>query len=163
MARVKIIDKDLGWTSVKQNLRLLNNSFVKIGIVQSSLGRQRPSKGRPVHSAKELSTFPKDHEFGNRLEKIPERSWLRSTFDEKKSEMNSFIEKEWTNFVGISPKSSLDKVGKKFSRFVKNKIRDIKFPPNTPDTIAIKGFDDPLIDTKNFMRAIDHEVVLRRG
>lgn len=36
-------------------------------------------------------------------------------------------------------------------------IRDWTTPPNSPDTIAKKGFNKPLIDTSHMLNSVDYD------
>lgn len=88
--------------------------------------------------------------------KIPERSFLRSTFD---NENDRIIEQtERAIYQVISGKMSVDDMldlyGEQFATAIKKTIRDIKNPPNHPFTIDNKGSSNPLIDTGGLLESI---------
>lgn len=88
--------------------------------------------------------------------KIPERSFLRSTHDEKADEIlkrtneliNQVIEGK------LSPNDLLDNCGKDFVSAIKDKIRNIKSPDNSWSTKETKGSSNPLIDTGGLLESI---------
>ena len=91
---------------------------------------------------------------------IPERSFIRSTFDEK--------EQEWYKYSlillskvlsGQSTAEELcEKMGNVIQKDIQKKIRDIKTPPNAPSTIARKGSNNPLIDTGRLRQSVTYKV-----
>lgn len=92
---------------------------------------------------------------------IPERSFLRSTFDEKN--------KEWQNFAtgmirqvlngSMSVDTMFDRLGQRMVADVQQKIRDITTPPNAAITRENKGSSNPLIDTGRMRQGITYKVV----
>lgn len=92
---------------------------------------------------------------------IPERSFLRSTFDEK--------EKEWFQYSLMLLKQLMsgkttaremcEKLGARMQKDIQRKMREIKTPPNSPSTIAKKGSNNPLIDTGRLRQSVVYKVV----
>ena len=92
---------------------------------------------------------------------IPERSFLRSTFDEK--------EKEWFQYslmllkqlmIGkTTAREMCEKLGARMQKDIQRKMREIKTPPNSPSTIAKKGSNNPLIDTGRLRQSVVYKVV----
>lgn len=92
--------------------------------------------------------------------KIPERSWLRSGFDENIDKIADKIERLLPDVLEgqVNPKLFMDAVGMEFAGLIQKKMRDLRKPPNSQMTIERKGSDNPLIDTGRLVGAIRHEV-----
>jgi hypothetical protein len=136
------------------------NPSVKIGVLDDKKlhkkeGAQgsRPSTVLLVAATNEFGTNKagKNHNIV-----IPERSFLRSTFD------SNF--KKWLKIFGqklnrvIDGHSSIDQllnfIGLTIEKDVKNKIRELKKPPNKPSTINKKKSSNPLVDTGQLVQSI---------
>lgn len=92
--------------------------------------------------------------------KIPERSWLRSGFDENIDKIADKIERLLPDVLEgqVNPKLFMDAIGMEFAGLIQKKMRDLKNPPNSSMTVERKGSDNPLIDTGRLVGAIRHEV-----
>jgi len=181
----KVTDVDKGWEAIKKMIASLaqGKSYVKIGILGA-----KAATVDPAHSgagAKEPLTnvaLAVYHEFGTAT--IPERSFVRSTFDAKKEQYVALLRKLLPAvYEGkTTPKAVLEIAGYKAEWDMKNAI--VKGPgippPLAPATIkakmrqgawntkgraakAAKGQAQdpprPLVDTGHLWRAIDHVVV----
>lgn len=92
---------------------------------------------------------------------IPERSFIRSTFDEK---LNSWIDKTANWLVDIvmgdmQAKTMLERLGAIIVKDIQSKIRSIQEPANSPATIERKGSSSPLEDTGHLIQSITYKVV----
>lgn len=98
------------------------------------------------------------NEFGT--SRIPERSFLRSTFDEGLRVYKDTSKKAAVFAIrtGASFDKALAILGLKVSSDVKETIRSRIDPANAPSTIAKKGSSTPLIDTGQLLNSIDFEV-----
>lgn len=94
---------------------------------------------------------------------IPERSFLRSTFDEEKANINQFVQKMLVQvFAGkLTGEQMLNRLGLYLQSKVQAKIRSIKSPPKSGTTIAVEGSgkSNPLIDTGRLLQSITYQVV----
>lgn len=92
--------------------------------------------------------------------KIPERSYIRSSFDENKNKLIYKAEDLLVDVVNlkISPTAFFDALGKESVAIIQNYMKDLKRPPNHPVTIAQKGSSNPLIDTGRLIGSIDYKV-----
>lgn len=92
--------------------------------------------------------------------KIPERSWLRSGYDENIDKIADKIERLLPDVLEgqINPKLFMDAIGMEFAGLIQKKMRDLRTPPNSQMTIERKGSDNPLIDTGRLVGAIRHEI-----
>ena len=98
------------------------------------------------------------NEFGTTT--IPERSFMRTTLDEK----GTLIEETFQKLIAraLAGKSNLygalDTLGLFVSGLIQKKITDIREPPNCPATIKRKGSSNPLIDTGAMRQAVSWKV-----
>jgi hypothetical protein len=101
------------------------------------------------------------HEFGAPSVGIPERSFIRSTFDEKEGEMAETIEVALIKFVmgDIDYEATMDFLGSYLVGLVQQTIADMTSPPNKPATIKYKGSSGVLVDTGQLVGSISYEVV----
>lgn len=89
---------------------------------------------------------------------IPARPALRNTVAEKAA--------RWAQVLGVTLKANggdMDKalrmVGEAAVADIKRTIGTFTDPPNAPSTIAKKGHDQPLRDTKNYLNSIAYDIV----
>lgn len=147
---VKIIrDKD-NTERVLNNIAFFNKTSVKAGITQR-VGQIVNDK-----SDTKLVVYAHQNEFGIG---VPERSFLRSTFDENQKEwFNAFVLAfQVTNTVSQN-NSLLFEIGKKMEKDIKIKIKSNIPPRNAPATLAQKEGTNTLIDTGLMLNNIDYEV-----
>lgn len=91
---------------------------------------------------------------------IPQRSFLRSTMDEKREHFGDMLAK----FVGEvldgkkSPRQALDSLGQEAVKQVRRKITQLDNPPNAPSTARQKGSSNPLVDDGQLKNSIIHRV-----
>ena len=98
------------------------------------------------------------HEFGSGS--IPERSFLRSTFDEQQKKYIKMASKLFKKAVDgkITAEQIADLIGLEAAADVVDKINAIQTPPNSDATILRKGSSNPLVDTGHLKQSIRHEV-----
>lgn len=91
---------------------------------------------------------------------IPARPALRNTVAEKAA--------RWAQVLGVALKANggdfdkaLRMVGEAAVADIKRTIGTFSDPPNAPSTIAKKGHDQPLRDTKNYLNSIAYDIVDR--
>lgn len=96
---------------------------------------------------------------------IPERSFIRSTFDEKNDEWMDFLEKQIEKLceLEIDAQTVFKRLGARIAGDIQDKIRDIRTPPNAPLTIENKGSDNPLIDTGGLRMHVTWKLVRDDG
>lgn len=92
---------------------------------------------------------------------IPERSFLRSTFDEKNREWQDFARSMVSDVLygRMSVDEFYNRWGAVVVGDVQQKITSIRNPANAPLTIANKGSSNPLIDTGEMRQGITYKVV----
>lgn len=107
------------------------------------------------------------HEFGVTIQKesgsivIPERSFLRTTFDEKQTEWTQFAKRQLKNVLdfNIDARTLYERLGARMVGDIQEKITDLEAPPNASSTIQKKGSSNPLIDSGDLRRRITYKVV----
>lgn len=114
----------------------------------------------------DLVIYAASNEFGT--DTIPERSFLRSTFDEQKKEIRQKVDRAKVDILlgKVTRDRFLTRTGLWFERLVKEKIERSKdwAVPNAPSTIAQKTTssgvgDQPLVDTGRMRQSITHKIV----
>jgi hypothetical protein len=136
-----------------RNLAQMKGVSIKGGITKR-VGQYQSRKGK-----EKVVNYAFFNEFGTK--NIPERSFLRTTFDDK--------EKSWFNTISnraesiITENSGASKVTQELGRIMKEAIRGKITsrvpPPNSKATLKQKEGDITLIDTGLMYRVIDFEVV----
>lgn len=94
---------------------------------------------------------------------IPERSFIRSTFDENVDDWVEYLVDQVINLgmgkSGITARKIMESLGNRIQRSIVQKIRSIESPANSPVTIARKGSNSPLEDTGHLIDAVRYKVV----
>lgn len=148
---VKIIDR--GWNRLQEELRKADGARTKVGL---------PAEGDvaegPAATMSELATVGAVHEFGAPNKNIPERSWLRTAYDENKTRLDAVKKREYNSIVDgrQTAKQAIGRVGEWFAARVKAKIRRGPFAPLQAATIARKKSKKPLIDTGQMIQSVTH-------
>lgn len=152
MARINVRFTDTNNISrLKDVLKELKNYSVEVGIFGSD----------------EYVMVASVHEFGATIQSgkgsfsIPERSFLRTTFDEKNEEWVSFFKNQLKHVLALQMdvQTLFNRLGARMVGDVQEKITDLDAPPNAPSTIAKKGSSNPLIDTGGLRMRITYRVV----
>lgn len=156
---VKIIDH--GWDAISKTWVLSQKGiFAKIGVQgDKAESVKRLVEGRKAGAPKTLIEVAAYHEFGGGGDKRrpPERSYLRSTFDENQNDYRGKMDEIGGQSVedlakgGYKPgyfKGRLRMLGENYRTDILKKINAMIPPPLAPSTVARKkGEATPLIDT----------------
>lgn len=92
---------------------------------------------------------------------IPERSFIRSTFDEREPTWNEYA----VSLIGkiirrtMTAEELLERLGTRMSTDIKKTMQELDTPPNAPLTVANKGVDNPLIGTGKLRQSVTWKVV----
>lgn len=149
-----IVDRDMGYRDVMQRLLGTEDSDVLVGILAED--------GATIEEGESLNLagIAAVNEFGSEDGHTPERSYLRSTVDEKRTDYGARLQKIVESHV--DGKEHLDdglaKLGAVAVRDVQTKIRTLRTPPNAESTVEAKGSSNPLIDTGRLRQSIHFEV-----
>lgn len=96
------------------------------------------------------------NEFGNPAHNQPPRPFFRNAIAEHEEEW-----KEKTALLierGDDIREIFSMLGETIVGDIRQSIITLDSPPLSPVTIARKGFDNPLIDTKNMLDSVSYEV-----
>lgn len=155
-----IIDKDKGFAELFVRVKALaSKPYFTVGVF---------SDEKHEDSDISVAEIALIHEFGT--ETLPERSYLRSTFDEKRDMLNREAEKLLPSviFGGMTTGDMLSKIGEKLLEAVKHKITvDGIKPSDSPATLAAKESkgrgDVTLVDSQQMLDALTCIVVTNGG
>lgn len=147
---MKIKDTDKGFRDIKKALLSLRKKEIKVGI--------HADGGKNEKTGTLIVNYALANEYGT--SKIPERSFMRSTYDEKQQEWNKTLDKIVNSViegdVDIAKKISL--VGEQVVNDIKEKI-DSNIPPVLSEaTIKRKGSSRTLIDTGIMRASITYKI-----
>lgn len=136
----KVFDNDKGWKRIVAAANAAaGRRYVKVGVLGTKADEKEGDEGGPLTVA-EIAAV---HEFGTEDGRIPERSFLRSTFDEHKDELERMAVDLLPQVVlfGLHPDKALGILGLKLSSEVKKKITSGAGipPPNAPATLMAKA------------------------
>ena len=128
MSKVKLVDRDLGFSKLFANAKAVKNSKVRVGVFDS--GEADPDGGLTVA---ELALI---HEYGTDDGHIPARSFVRSTFDAKRAELAAMGEKLIVRVIEGKVKidAALNALGAKLADDIKRAVTTGAGipPPNAP-------------------------------
>ncbi|CDZ74864.1 hypothetical protein ING2D1G_0705 [Peptoniphilus sp. ING2-D1G] len=163
--------KDVDRTDeVLKRLQELESMSVKVGILSSSSGEMLMIAnvhefGCDIPVTNKMRVFFL-HNFGTWIKKdvikIPERSFIRSSFDDKKDSVEETGENLITQVVEgqLGARNFYEMLGQTCVQVIKEFITAGISPANTNLTIQNKnGKSTPLIDSGRLINAIDYEIV----
>jgi hypothetical protein len=141
-----VVVKDLGWNGIKARLMGLHNSYTKVGLQEGSRDLQ----------GGDLVMVGAANEFGT--QSIPERSFMRSSFEENRPEILAITAAETKAVIEgrKQPIDSLRQMGEYMQGKIVKKIYSHPPPPNSPKTIEAKGSSGTLVDTGHMAQSIRH-------
>ena len=160
MSRVE--DKDLGLNRIIRTLNKdLDGVVVKVGVQAKDKAIRRGKGGSIRNTNQPLAVIAAIHEFG--LGDMPQRSFLRSAYDENLPMIDKMIQRVANGAVfGLGTNAALNQLGNVVQGMVQRKIVDGPFVPNSPATIKRKKSSRPLIDTGHLRQSIRY-VIERKG
>lgn len=160
MSRVE--DKDLGLNRIIRTLNKdLDGVVVKVGVQAKDKAVRRGKSGSIRNTDQPLAVIAAIHEFG--LGDMPQRSFLRSAYDENLPMIDKMIQRVANGAVfGLGTNAALNQLGNVVQGMVQRKIVDGPFVPNSPATIKRKKSSKPLIDTGHLRQSIRY-VIERKG
>ena len=145
----KTKDIDKGFKAFRAELQRTKNATVEIGIHEDK-----------YNNGLSVAEYAAYNEFGTI--DIPERSFMRSTFDESHQKINADMAKYYQQVkdgkIGVHRALSL--IGMKHAQDIQNKIGSNIQPANSEATIARKKSSKTLIDTGIMRQSIRYLVKL---
>lgn len=160
MSRVE--DKDLGLNRIIRTLNKdLDGVVVKVGVQAKDKAVRRGKGGSIRNTDQPLAVIAAIHEFG--LGDMPQRSFLRSAYDENLPMIDKMIQRVANGAVfGLGTNAALNQLGNVVQGMVQRKIVNGPFVPNSAATIKRKKSSKPLIDTGHLRQSIRY-VIERKG
>jgi len=151
--KVRVVDR--GWRKIADNMKRTPQVKAKVGIQ----GPEAETDRGGITNAGLASI----HEFGSPARGIPERSFMRSTFDDKQKNYQKELDRiAGSALDGAELEGEMLLLGEQYRADVIDKIRSGIPPPLSEITIARKGGEaTPLIDTGQLLGSIS--VVIDKG
>ena len=147
-SKVKVIDR--GWKKIGKSLdKFAKGKVAAVGIQAGEADIERGEGATNV-------LIGVVHEFGAKGGQIPERSHMRSAFDENKNTYQKLLDKIATGvFSAKEVEGELLLLGEKYRKDIIDKIRSGIAPPLAESTIAAKGGGTtPLWTTGQYINAL---------
>lgn len=150
--KTRVIDR--GYKRIISNLNLIDKSRIETGFFKG---------GKVPDSDLTMAGIASVNEFGSRDKKIPERSFMRTSFDGNKVLYKKVAKQEMSAVLEgkRSVPMAMDRLGIRFVGDIKRKITSIRKPPNALSTIADKGFDNPLINKGTMRESVRHRKIIK--
>ena len=143
-------DTDRGWRRIKRQLKELGRVAVEVGV---HVDAGNSDDGTPI------ALYAAANEYGTR--RIPERSFMRSTFDESQTEVKRLCDRLVNGItqgkLGVDQSAGL--LGEHYAGLIKDKILSNIPPPNKPVTVALKGSSKTLVDNGFLLNSIRWKIV----
>jgi hypothetical protein len=160
MARrtVRVVDKDLGYAAIMAEIARFRKAKVLIGFQETTVTHTQTKGTRIKPAGLSMAQIAAQNEFGT--DKIPQRSFMRTSFDENLNRIQALIYREYSKVTAgkTIANKALGIVGTFVADLMRKKIRQITTPPNSPRTIAIKKSSKPLIDFGQMVASITYVV-----
>ena len=152
--KFKIRDSDPKFREFRRQITTGPNA-VNVGIFGEDVAGEIDENGNQV----DLVVIAASNEFGTK--DIPERSFLRSTVDEKRNRFRTFLSRHKQEMMKdpMRRKRVLERLGLLAETEIVKKINSGRFTPLAPATIRRKGSSKPLIDTGRMRQSIASKVV----
>ena len=172
----KLLIKDFGWNRIQKELRLIDNSYTKIGFPENANVKPpiKKVKGQKIStSMSEIAQIAAFNEWGTEAGRskrsggsilnIPPRPFMSTSFDENLKGINSLRNKLWDQIIlgQISTRKALKILGEYMTDKTKRKIKTLREPPNALSTIKKKKSSNPLIDKGQMINSVTHTETVR--
>ena len=151
---VKITVDTSGWDKIKKNLLQANRENLKVGFFEDS-------RYGPENDNLPVATVAAWMEEGDPV-KYPPRPFIRMGFLPrlKTSEYVPVFQQAIKSVLDgqATFKQAYTKLGPVMVKGLQNEIIGWSTPPNSPQTVEAKGFNDPLIDSGKMLESVDFKV-----
>lgn len=133
--------------------KMKGKPYVKVGFPAPAFGKPREDDQLTVGEVAVYNEFGTTDDEGNTH--VPERSFLRSTMDEKRSVIQDFIDKTLEKVPDeYTTEQALERIGLFAVKLIAQKINSNIPPPNAPSTIRRKQSSQTLIDTRQMVQTL---------
>jgi hypothetical protein len=158
--RVKLDDR--AWKNLLRKLEAADHTGVRVGVLMSGKGGDEHKDKDGKKTGANMVQIAAIHEYGAPKANIPERSFIRRTFIEKRRQYETMTTKLARGIIikGWSVKFVLELLGQWGAAEVKKTIMTGPPipPPLRPETIRRKKSDRPLFDTGQLQASITYVV-----
>lgn len=140
MAKSQVIDRDRGWKRVFAAAYSVarSKSVVRVGVLDEGAGAETEPGGDLT-----VAEIAAVLEFGTEDGRIPERSFVRSTFDEQRTTLEALAARllQAVVFHGLPEDVALGQLGALLASAIKAKVTSGQGvpPPNAPSTMLAKA------------------------
>jgi hypothetical protein len=142
------IVNDKGFNKIIENLERLARTELTVGIFEGSVNRD----------GIEIAPYAYRNEFGLG---VPQRSFMRSTYEEKNGWKNGINQVYDEVIQGRSVESAVGMLGEIVTNDIKTKISNNIPPPNAIETVRRKGSSKTLIDTGAMRQSVRPVITTR--
>jgi hypothetical protein len=151
----KFEDRDRGWRRIRRQLKLIDNSYTKVGVQQGELHKSADGE------LSDLVVIAAVNELGTR--RIPSRPFMRNAVDGNQVQLYRTQLEMYSDVVQgkKTVRTALSAIGEFMTAKVKREIKTLRTPPNAPATVKRKGSDNPLIDQGQLIQSITHVEVVK--
>lgn len=153
---VNVIRRGIGMRGILKNLQPVIENVSKAGFPKDGvLGKpsQTGSGHPPFTSMSHVAEIALYLDLGT--ENIPPRPFFLNLTNEHKEALKKVTSKQWWKVLrGQLSEEILIKMGNELVNKIKNGIENYIPPPNGPKTIKAKGFDHPIIDTRQMINSL---------
>ena len=136
---------------VRNITRAVDVGGVTVGIHEGA-GVHPGSNNRPGTGETVAEVGAKNH-FGT--DKIPARPWLDVGLQQAQPDIQKIVRRHGAD---IPLEDVLHMIGTTSQQHIQQYIVDVNTPPNSPETIAMKGSSNPLIDTGLMRLSVTYEL-----
>lgn len=159
MVRPVVVDKDYGFKDIMKILSDLDYKL-RVGFQDGDITHyQVDSNYRVKQPGESMADIAAQNEFGTR--KIPERSFMRTAFDENIADITTYFSDQLGLVIDKAQniQQALGLTGQLVTGLIQRKIRQIVIPPNAPFTIIQKGSSKPLIDFGQMIQSVRYVII----
>lgn len=160
--KVSYKSSDNGFRSMKKRLENINGTAVEVGVLKGEHAwlASIHEYGCDIPVTDKMRAYLASQ--GLHLKKttthihIPERSFLRTGFDENKADVMKKAQVMLSDVADgkMSEEGFYKAIGLELSSKIKDYARDLDSPPNHPFTTERKGSSNPLVDTGDMIGSI---------
>lgn len=154
-AKFEIVDTDLGFDSVLDQMLEADRSYTKVGLIGEKAKERDQRTGLP------LATIGLIHEYGTEDNRPPERSFIRNPVDEHAEEiaddLTKVAEQIFTPNAEAIAEAYIEAAGERLAEVIRDGIAVLQ-PPLKPGTLEQKPGARPL---ESLAAAITHVEKLR--
>lgn len=158
MARPAVNDIDRGWDEIIRQTQRFRKASVLIGFQDGDVTKTEVKGQREKKGGVFMAQIAAENEFGTK--KIPARPFMRTSFDENRERIIKGVITQY-QMVQDGKKDAdqaLGAIGEGIVSLIKQKIRAIVTPPNSPRTIQLKGSSKPLIDFGQMINSVRYKI-----